>query len=103
MQGQDRLAVFGEQHEVCFPVSRVAAIGGGLRSFNDWDTGLNVQCRGAAPASAEAAFALAAGQIAAPAIVLGAGDLSVDEAVDALVADHAMTGLMGEPSRDLLG
>src|SRR4051812_1373340 len=48
-------------------------------------------------------LALGAWQIMAPAIVLGACDLSVDEAVDTLVTDHPVPVLTGEPAGNLFG
>src|SRR3954453_915654 len=49
-----------------------------------------------------APLALAARQTSAPAIVFGAGELGVDEAVDALVGDHLASMLEGEPAGNLL-
>jgi hypothetical protein len=42
-------------------------------------------------------------QVMPPAVVLRAGDLTVDEAVDALVADHFAPGLALQADTDLLG
>jgi hypothetical protein len=103
VDGQDRLAVFGEQHEVGFPVSRGLSVGGGRRPFGHGNTAFDEGCGAAAAAPTEASLALAAGQIEAPAVVLGAGDLSVDEAVDALVADHRAARFAGQPTGHLFG
>src|SRR5208282_1715424 len=57
----------------------------------------------AAFAAAQAALALATRQIEAPGIVLGAGDLGGDEAVDRLVADDGSGVVAGQPTGNLLG
>jgi hypothetical protein len=88
---QDRLAVLGELHRVGFPVARVGAVAGRGWALGDRHPIQDVQ-HGAAPlAAAVAPFALAAGQIAPPGVVLGARDLGVEEAVDGLVADDRAT------------
>ena len=103
VDGEHGLTVSGEQHEVGFPVARGLAIGGLAGPFGHAHTAVNEACRTAAPAAAKPSPALAAGQIAPPAVVLGAGDLGVDEAIDALVADHRSAGLARQPSGDLFG
>jgi hypothetical protein len=103
MDGEHGLAVLGEQHEVGFPMPGAVAVGGRRRSFGDGNTAFDEGCGAAAPATAETALALAARQIVPPAVVFGAGDLGVDEAIDALVADHLAAGLACEPACDLLG
>ena len=50
-----------------------------------------------------AAFGAAPGQVVAPGSVVGAADLGVDEAVDALVADRRGGVLLAQPAGDLLG
>ena len=99
MHGQDGLTVFGKQDEVGFPMAGGLAIGGGMRPFGQGNTAFDEGCGAAASSAAEPALALAARQIAAPAIVLGAGDLGVDEAVDALVADDLAAGSRGRAGR----
>jgi hypothetical protein len=103
MQGEHGLAVLGEQHEVGLPMAGAGAIGGCWRSFGDGNTAFDEACGAAALAAAQAPLALAARQIVAPAVVFGAGDLGVDEAVDAFVADHLVANLAGKPTCDLLG
>lgn len=51
--------------------------------------------------AAPAALGLGAGQVAAPAPVIGAPELGVDEAVDALVTDHGLTGIALHAAGDL--
>src|SRR3990172_5687478 len=103
MQGEDGLSVFGEEHEVGFPMTCRIAGGGLCGALGDGDTAVDKACRTAAFAAAEAALALAAGKQAAPAVVLGACDLSVDETVDGLMADDGPACLKLEPAGDLLG
>jgi hypothetical protein len=103
VQAQHGLAVFCEQHQVGFPVTWGVPIGGLGRALGDGNAAFNQAYRTAAAAAAEASFAFAARQVVAPAIVLGAGDLGVDEAVDALVTDDLVTGVAGQTAGDLLG
>jgi len=102
MHGQDRLTVFCEHHQVGFPMAAGLAIGGLDRPICHGNTAFNEACRASALAAAAAAFALATGQIPAPAIILGAGKLGINEAVDALVGDHLTAMLDSEPASDLL-
>jgi hypothetical protein len=103
MDGEHGLAVLGEQHEVGLPMAGAVAVGGGGRSFGYGNTAFDEGCGAAALAAAQATPALAARQIVPPAVILGAGDLGIDEAVDALVTDHLAAGLAGEAAGDLLG
>jgi hypothetical protein len=103
VHGEHRLAVFGKHHQVGFPMAVGLATGCGGRPFCYGNAAFDEACRAPTVAAAEAASALAARQIIAPAIVFGAGDLGVDEAVDALVADDLVPGFAGQPSGDLLG
>src|SRR3979411_508717 len=54
-------------------------------------------------ASLRAALVLGSGQVVAPGAIVGAADLGVDEAVDALMADGGSSLLLLEPAGDLLG
>ena len=103
MHGQDRLTISGEQHEIGFPVTWGFAVGRRGGPFSHGNTAFNEGCGAAAPSAAAAPPTLAARQIAAPTPVLGTGDLGVDEAIDALVADDLAASFAGEPSGDLLG
>ena len=103
MHGQDRLAVFGEHHQVGFPVSGRAPIADHNRPFRQGNTAFNEGYRAAALTGAAPPLALAARQVVAPAVVLGGSDLGVDEAVDALVGDHLAAVIFGQPACDLLG
>jgi len=103
VHGQDRLTVFGEHHQIGFPVPAGGAIGSLDRAFGQGNAAFNEVLRAATFPAAAAAFALAARQTAPPAIVLGAGKLGVNEAVDTLIRDHLVTPLALEPAGNLLG
>src|SRR5215218_6913765 len=85
MHGQDRLTVFSEHHQVGLPVTASGSIGGLSWAFVQGNTAFNEVLRASTLPAAAAALALAARQTTPPAIVLGAGQLGIDEAVDALV------------------
>ena len=103
MNGEDSLAILGEEHEIGFPVAGIVAIAGCRRSFGNWNAAVDEACRAAAASATQAALGLGAGEIEAPAIVLGASELSVDEAIDTLMADHRLPGLDRQTAGDLLG
>ena len=88
MHGQDGLPVLCKHHEIGFPVPWRLPVAGFRGAFCERNSALDEGSRAAAPSAAASAFALAARQVVAPAVVLGAGDLSVDEAVDGFVADR---------------
>jgi hypothetical protein len=73
------------------------------RAFRQGNPAFDEADGAAALAAAAAALALGSRQIMPPAIVLVTRHLGIDEAVDALVADHLAAGLAGKPSGDLLG
>jgi hypothetical protein len=102
MDGQDRLAVFGKHHQVGFPVARGAPVTDDGRPFSQANTAFDEGYRAAALAGTAPPLALAVRQIVAPAIVLGAFDLGIKEAVDALVGDHLASVIFGQPAGDLL-
>ena len=86
VQGEHGLAVDGEQHQIGFPMSAVCGDRRRPgRALLDGDALWDGLGGGAAFASAPAAFALAARQVEAPAVILGAGDLCGDEAIDRLM------------------
>ncbi|OKO74135.1 hypothetical protein AC629_35615 [Bradyrhizobium sp. NAS80.1] len=70
-------------------------------AFCQRNTAFDEACGTAALLAAAAALALAARQIAAPAVLRGAPELGVDVAVDALVGDHSAAIVAGEPACDL--
>ena len=103
VHGEDRLAVFCEHHQIGFPVPAGRAIGGLDGPVCHGNTAFNEVWGAATLSAATASFALAAGQIVSPAVVLGAGNLGIDETIDALIGDHFATLLALEPAGDLFG
>jgi hypothetical protein len=97
VHGQHGLAVFGEQHQVGFPMAGRLAVGGIGRAFRQGNPAFDEADGATAFAATTAALALGPRQVVTPAIVLVAGDLRVDEAVDGLVADDLAAALTGEP------
>jgi hypothetical protein len=103
VHGQNRLTVFCEHHQVGFPVAGSRAVGGLDRPFGHGNTAFNEVLRASALPAAAAALAFATGQIVPPAVVLGAGKLGIDEAIDAFIGDHLAALFELEPAGDLLG
>lgn len=103
VDGQDRLTVFGEHHQVGLPMAVGLAIGGLDRALIQGNTALDEACGASAAPATTAALALAARQIAPPGEVRGSSDLGIDEAIDALVRDHLAPPFAREPAGDLLG
>ena len=88
MQGEDRLAVFGEEDEIGFPMAGSGSVVGFGRPLADRSAVLDVVCGTSALSAAKAALGLGARQEEPPGIVLVAGDLGIDEAVDRFMADQ---------------
>lgn len=88
--------------EIAFPMSRLVAGGNMGRSLIDKDAIFYISY-GPAAMARPAALAFAARQIKPPAYVVSAADLSVDETIDAFMADHGGTVLARQPSDDLFG
>ena len=99
MQGEDGLAVGSEEHEVGFPMSWVGTVGGVVGTQGNGNAAFDVQGWAAALAAAAAAPGLGSGQVEAPGVVLGSGDLGGDEAVDGFMADEAAAVLAFEAAR----
>ena len=102
MEGEDGLAVGMEEHEVGLPVAGGLTVGGRGGAVSDLAT-VGDQGGGAAAAPAAAAVALTLGQVVAPRIGLGAGDLSVEESVDGFGSEDGAAGLPRPAPGDLLG
>src|SRR5665213_3380316 len=102
MQGQDGLTIFGEEHEIGFPMAWKVTVRDFGRAFGDRNTMFDMQGGTAAPPAPPAAFCLGAGQIIPPGVVLVAGDLGGDEAVDGLRADEPLGVSAFEEAASLL-
>jgi len=103
VRDKDGLPWGGEHHEIGFPVAEGCAVLDGLGPQIDGNTALDEVLAGAPAVSGGASFGAALGQIVAPGSVVGAADLGVDEAVDALIGDHLTAPLALEPAGNLLG
>ncbi len=103
VHGEHGLTVFGEHHQVAFPMAAALAAGCGQRPFGYRNPAFDEACRAAALYAAEPTSALAAWQVVPPGVILAARDLGIDEAIDALIADDLATILLGQPAGDLLG
>ena len=103
VRDEDGLAWGGEHHEIGFPVAEGCAVIDGVGPQIDGNTALDEVVARAPTVSGGASFGAALGQIVAPGSVVGAADLGVDEAVDALMADRRGGVLLAQPAGDLLG
>src|SRR6266436_3341014 len=103
LRNEDGLAGGCEQHEVGLPMSEgVPELDlGGARS--DGNAAFYQADGGATGAAAAAALELGSGQVMAPGAVVGAADLIIDEAIDALMADAGRGLGAVQPTGDLLG
>ena len=102
MQGEHRLLVDPEQHQVALPMTRRRAVLGFLGAFGEGTPQVDEAGRTPALAPAPATFESGSGEIVAPGVVVGACDLGVDEPVDGLVRDDRFPLLMGKAAGDLL-
>lgn len=101
MQCEER-SVIGELHRIGFPMTGIGSVGELSWTLGDRHSVSDEHNRASAPAAAVATLGLGARQIASPGVVLGPGDLSVDEAIDALVADDALALLTSQMGGDRL-
>ena len=100
---QNRLAVATEQRIVGFPMAGLTTGADVKRAFFDGYAVFYALNGATSLAAAIAALELGARQVVPPVVVLGATDLGMDEAVDALVTDGNCRLLLAEPTGDLLG
>src|SRR6476620_9743049 len=103
MEGEHALDIEGEQHGVGLPMSGDVALLRLGRPLCNGNTVLDEAGAAAALAAGDPAPGLSARQVVAPGIVVVAGDLGLDEAVDGLVADDRLSGLEGQSACDLFG
>ena len=103
VRDEDGLARGGKHHEIGFPVAEGGAALDGMGPQIDRNTALDEVVGGAPAATGRASLVAALGEIVAPSSVVGAADLGVDEAVDALVADRCGGFLLAQPAGDLPG
>ena len=103
VRDEDGLAWGSEHHEIGFPVAEGCAVLDGLGPQIDGNTALDEVVARAPTVCGGASFGAALGQIVAPRSVVGAADLGIDEAVDALMADRRGGVLLAQAAGDLLG
>ena len=100
---EDRLAIGGEEHQIGFPMpGRMPVLDLGW-PLGDRDAVVDEAGGGASLASAPAALEFGVRQERTPTALVGAAELGVDEAVDALVRDNRRATLAGEPTDHLFG
>src|SRR5437588_2380938 len=87
MTDQYRLTVLSKQHQISFPVARLAPLMGIGRAPIDSHTSLDAIYQAAAFASTPTALAFATRQVVSPAIVLGATDLRIDRPIGRFITD----------------
>src|SRR5436190_345416 len=87
MTDQYRLTVLSKQHQISFPVTRLAPLMDIGRAPIDSHTSLDAIYQAAAFASTPTALAFGTRQVVSPAIVLGATDLRIDKPIDRFIAD----------------
>ena len=107
VQGEDRLPLSAEEHQVRLPVAGGIPSGGipsgGIRgTLGQWPAKLDEGRRVATLVSPPAAFRLGPGQVMTPGVVLLAGNLGIDETVDSLIGNDGPASLQGQASCHLL-
>src|SRR5438093_9270502 len=102
MTDQYRLTVLSKQHQISFPVTRLAPRMDIGRAPIDSHTSLDAIYQAAAAfASTPTALAFATRQVMSPAIVLGATDLRIDKPIDRFIADDRTSVLSLQSASDL--
>src|SRR5207244_1915549 len=101
MTDQYRLNVLSKQHQISFPVARLAPLMDIGRAPIDSHTSLDAIYQAAAFASTPTALAFATRQVVSPAIVLGATDLRIDKPIDRFIADDRTSVLSLQSASDL--
>src|SRR5713226_7868679 len=103
MSDQNRLTVLSKEHQVPFPVARLAPLVDVGWASIDTHSPLDVLHRATAFATAPTALAFSTGQVVPPAVVFGAADLRVDETVDRFIADNRTSVFLFQSSGHLGG
>src|SRR5438874_3082751 len=101
MTDQYRLTVLSKQHQISFPVTRLAPLMDIGRAPIDSHTSLDAIYQAGAFASTPTALAFATRQVVSPAIVLGATDLRIDKPIDRFIADDRTSVLSLQSASDL--
>ena len=99
----EECSVIEELHRIGFPVTGIGSVGELSWTLGDRHSASDEHNGASALAAAVATLGLGARQIASPGVVLGPGDLGVDEAVDRLVADDRLALLQRQAPGNRLG
>ena len=103
LHDQKGLPMVAEEHQVGLPVSRRGAVIGLLSTLGQGAAVGDERGRAAAFAAPPAPLGLGLGKVVTPVIVLGTGQLGIDEAVDGLVGNDGTPGFQSKASGHLLG
>src|SRR5262249_16033643 len=103
MSDQDCLTVLSKQHQIGFPMASLSAFIDISRAALNGYTALDVFGWAAASTSPPTALTFAPRQVMAPAVVIGASDLGVDEAVNGFMANDIAFFFLFQSSRYLGG
>src|SRR5262249_38070756 len=103
MNDQNSLTILGKEHQVSFPVTRLAPFLDVGRAPIDSDASLDPIDPLAASASTPTALSFSGGKVMAPAVVFGSANLGVDEPIDRFVADDLTSFFLVQSSGDLGG
>src|SRR5262245_36509168 len=88
MSSQNCLTIFSKQHQVRFPMTGLSALVDVNWPPIDRYSVLDMIHRATTFASTPTPLALGSGKVMAPAVVLGAADLRVDEPIDRFITDQ---------------
>src|SRR3546814_10364106 len=97
---EDRLSGGGEEHGIGLPMACLLAGGNAVGAVVDRGT---IGVARPAALGTPSPLVFGAREVEAPAPVVGAFELGIDEAVDALVADDLMARFAGEAASHLFG
>src|SRR5438093_6421835 len=103
MSDQNSLTILSKEHQIPFPVARLAPLVDVGRAPIDGHSVLDMINRATTFAPPPTALAFPTGQIVPPAVVLGAADLRVDKPIDRLIADDLCSLFLLQSPGDLGG
>ena len=101
MVDQNGLTILSKEHQIPFPVTRLAPLVDVGRAPIDGHSVLDMIHRATAFVSTPTPLAFSTGQIVPPAVVLGAADLRIDKPIDRLIADDRTSLFLIQSSGDL--
>ena len=101
MSNQNCLTIFGKQHQIPFPMTGFSPLVDVSWPPIDRDTPLNAIDRTSPFVPPPAALAFSPSQVVPPTKIIGASNLSVDESIDRLLADHPTPLFLFQSTADL--